>query len=326
MTQEYLSRKIVTAWRADRPGDVPEGAPEGTEGEIVEGYAVKYHDGYQSWCPKVKFEEDTLPLGNVSHLPLYQQRLLAETIELNQRSGSLGEFLESAKTNPKVEASMSARGFELLKQQHVAMEALLSILDQRIEDMSDVSGIASLLVADPLLDVAVTGTIEEMQTPVIDRSPARWLKLGQDDSWLQEKLARMQNGVDDQILNQWGTAGARVVEVTVPVAHGRVNLLGLLGAEGVEFDHTDSIGTFGIKQIVNAAGEKLVIYEGKVHHGPSQREIDLTVRVVNDVFLDLSLNKETGNLTIIQTDQQALVGATMTVVLALHNLNRRPAQ
>lgn len=319
MTQEYLSRKIVTAWRADRPGDIPEGAPEGTEGEIVEGYGVKYHDGYQSWCPKVKFEEDTLPLGNVSHLPLYQQRLLAETIELNQRSGSLGEFLEGAKTNPKVEASMSARGFELLKQQHVAMEALLSILDQRIEDMSDVSGIAALLVVDPLLDAAVTGTIEKLQAPV-----AR--KLGADDSWLHEKLAQMQDNVDDQILNQWGIADSRIVEVTVPVAHGRINLLGLLANEGVEFDHSDSIGTFGIKQIVNAAGEKLVISEGKVHRGPSQREIELVVRVFNDTTLDLSMDKETGNLTIIHTDQQSLVGATMTVVLALHNLNRRPAQ
>lgn len=323
MTQEYLSRKIVTAWRADRPGDIPEGAPEGSVGEIHEGYGVKYHDGYTSWCPRVKFEEDTLPLGNVSHLPLYQQRLLAETVELNQRSGSLGEFLESAKTNPKVEASMSARGFELLKQQHVAMEALLSILDQRIEDMSDTSGIAALLVVDPLLDAAVTGTIEELQTPVIDRSSNGALKLGGNDEWLREKLAQMTDNVDRQILAQWGHADARVVEVQVPVSTAPVNVLALLPAGS--FDHTDTIGTFGVKAVVNATGEPLSIAEGKVINGATDRDIEMTIVAGPSVVLDMVLNKETGTLRMYAANG-TLEGATMTVVLWLHNLNRRPAQ
>lgn len=320
MTQEYLSRKIVTAWLEERRGEPAADAPEGTVGEMMPGYAVKYSDGYTSWCPKEKFEADTLPLGNVSHLPLYQQRLLAETIELNQRSGSLGEFLESAKTNPKVEASMSARGFELLKQQHVAMEALLSILDQRIEDMSDISGIQAIIVEDPLLNIINNGTEEALAIS----PPALKGKLGQDDQWLLEKIRQASEGPDKSILNQWGHPDSRAVEVQVPVVMGRVNVLGLLASGS--FDHSDTIGTFGVKEIVNAAGEKLVISEGEVQHRQGTREVALVVRVVDDTFIELTLNKETGNLTIVQTSQESLVGAVMIIALTLHNLNRRSGQ
>lgn len=320
MTQEYLSRKIVTAWREDRIGELPEDAAEDAVGATIEGYAVRYNDGYQSWCPKVKFEEDTLPLGNVNHLPLYQQRLLAETIELYQRTQSLGEFLEKSKTNPAIEASMSARGFDLLKQQHVAMEALMLILDARIEDMSDTSSLAALLKPDPLLDAAVNETITDLETPVIQ--PDRLaVKLGDNDQWLLDKLAQMNHAVDaDVYAAQWGLPTSQLVEVKVAISEKPFNVMALI-PEG-SFDCTDSIGTFGVRDVHNAAGERLAMSEGKVTDGVN-REIELVVKVDPDAVLDIVLNKETGSMRIFNGGT-ILEGATMTLMLSLHNLNRRP--
>ena len=49
MTQHYIGVKQVVAW------------PEPREG--VDGYAVKYPDGYVSWSPKDVFEASYLPMG-----------------------------------------------------------------------------------------------------------------------------------------------------------------------------------------------------------------------------------------------------------------------
>jgi hypothetical protein len=72
MTQHYIARKIVTAWPEEKDG--------------VAGYAVKYRDGYRSWCPKEKFEEDNIALGHAlgSH-PYEQQLIMAQVVELEQR-------------------------------------------------------------------------------------------------------------------------------------------------------------------------------------------------------------------------------------------------
>jgi hypothetical protein len=54
MTKTYIGAKIVQAWpeaRADDPTKPVE------ERGSVEGYAVKYADGYVSWSPKEVFEE-----------------------------------------------------------------------------------------------------------------------------------------------------------------------------------------------------------------------------------------------------------------------------
>ena len=48
MTQTYIGTKIVAAW------------PEAKDGEA--GYAVRYEDGYQRWCPKETFENSYRPL------------------------------------------------------------------------------------------------------------------------------------------------------------------------------------------------------------------------------------------------------------------------
>lgn len=326
MTQEFLSRKIVTAWLEDRRGDIPEGAPEGYEGELIEGYAVKYSNGHISWCPKTRFEEDSLPLGNILHLPLYQQRVIAETIELYVRTQSLGEFLEKAKTNDAIQASMSPRGFELLNKQHAAMVALHEILDARIEDMSDVGGIAALFKHDPLLEEATTqGAVEDLVTPVIDRS-VRLKGLGQDDGWLLEQLEAIKNKpeLDESIKQDWGIPEARIVEVTLPLKTARTNIFMLLGDAGIAFDTTDSIGTFGLKHVIDVAGEPVAYEEGKVYECEGSRHLlDICCRFGEEA-LNIALNKETGNITL--ESDVSLEGATVTLNISLHNLNRRVAQ
>jgi len=51
--RRYIGVKIVEAWPEDKVCD----------GDNVSsaGYAVKYSDGFQSWCPKQQFEEANRP-------------------------------------------------------------------------------------------------------------------------------------------------------------------------------------------------------------------------------------------------------------------------
>lgn len=72
MTQSYYGRKIVTAWPEEKDG--------------VAGYAVKYRDGYRSWCPKEKFEEDNIVLGHGLESYSYdRQMLFARVSEIEVR-------------------------------------------------------------------------------------------------------------------------------------------------------------------------------------------------------------------------------------------------
>lgn len=59
MTQDYIGTKRVTAW--------PQNAPADQHGsETLEGYAVKYADGYVSWSPKDVFEAAYQPVTTMS--------------------------------------------------------------------------------------------------------------------------------------------------------------------------------------------------------------------------------------------------------------------
>lgn len=51
--QTYVTTKVIRA------------RPETRDG--VEGYAIRYPDGYQSWCPKVEFERTSRPLSPEDH-------------------------------------------------------------------------------------------------------------------------------------------------------------------------------------------------------------------------------------------------------------------
>ena len=59
MTHDCYSTKRVTAWRSDLPASDETGVEE-------LGYAIKYQDGYQSWCPLDVFERDYQPITAMS--------------------------------------------------------------------------------------------------------------------------------------------------------------------------------------------------------------------------------------------------------------------
>jgi hypothetical protein len=52
MTHDAYSTKRVTVWESEKDGQP--------------GYAIKYRDGYISWCPKAVYERDYQPLDALS--------------------------------------------------------------------------------------------------------------------------------------------------------------------------------------------------------------------------------------------------------------------
>jgi len=72
MTKEYIGVKKVTAWEEDRHGQA--------------GYAVKYEDGYVSWCPKDAFEKSYLCVGDsgVNKINIDTVQLMMGNVQSNQ--------------------------------------------------------------------------------------------------------------------------------------------------------------------------------------------------------------------------------------------------
>jgi hypothetical protein len=113
MTQEYIGTKQITGWPADKDG--------------IEGFAVKYADGYTSWSPKDVFEAAYLPIGHVTHLPPFHQRLIGEKAQLDERRTKLHAFVESAAF-----AEQSSTSQRLLTSQVAAMDEYSELLAQRL--------------------------------------------------------------------------------------------------------------------------------------------------------------------------------------------------
>ncbi|KAF1008949.1 MAG: hypothetical protein GAK28_00581 [Luteibacter sp.] len=114
MTQNYIGTKIVLAWSQEKDGQ--------------SGYGVKYADGYTSWSPTAAFEAAYLPIGNVSHLPDYQQRVIGERAELNDKIAKLDSF-----TNTSRFAEIDSGDQSLLREQLTHMRAYAAVLNARIE-------------------------------------------------------------------------------------------------------------------------------------------------------------------------------------------------
>ena len=110
MTQHYVSTKIVVAWPEDKDGQA--------------GYAVKYPDGYRSWCPKDAFDKANIALGHIGHLADWQQRLCAEYRQLQDRLVKLDKFVKEG--GPLVN--------EAIVEQHTAMRAYAAALEKRMAD------------------------------------------------------------------------------------------------------------------------------------------------------------------------------------------------
>lgn len=63
MTHDCYSTKRVTVWPQKRINPRPT-APDTVE--HVDGYVIKYEDGYQSWCPADVFDRDYQPITAMS--------------------------------------------------------------------------------------------------------------------------------------------------------------------------------------------------------------------------------------------------------------------
>lgn len=116
MTQTYVGTKIVLAWVQEKDG--------------VEGYAVKYADGYVSWSPKDTFEAANLALGHIEHLPAFQQRLIAEAAQLDANITKLKAFLY---TPDSPSANLPEIELQDLTTQLTAMVAYSKVLHRRID-------------------------------------------------------------------------------------------------------------------------------------------------------------------------------------------------
>lgn len=320
MTQEYLSRKIVTAWAEDRRGDLPEDAEAGDEGVMLAGYGVKYENGHISWCPAPEFEQNSLALGNIAHLPAFQQRLLAETAELRQRTDGLSGYLTINAGKSAEELRMSPQQLTLLTAQNVAMQNLLKILDARIEDMSNPVGIAELFQPDPNLVETTQGYTEQI---------AQLKPLSYSDEWLREKLREaMVNPLDhSDFFGQWTEASnVKPLVARMPLASTKYNLFGLLTAQGqmpASADITDCIGIVGIKQISDPAGN-LIGLSNFEYLKCDSLHVEMRASVVGEGKLVVVVNRQTCVAEIL------FEGLTKDLTIALEvdlvNHNRRPGQ
>lgn len=112
MTQEYFGSWQITAWEGSKDGQA--------------GYHVKTDDGVQ-WAPKESFEGNHISLGNISHLPPHQQRVLGERAALAVKLSALTGFLKS----PMFQA-VPAHEQQRLKIQVDAMNIYHDVLMDRI--------------------------------------------------------------------------------------------------------------------------------------------------------------------------------------------------
>lgn len=324
MTQEYLSHRIVTAWsEARHTGLIPEGAPASYMGAPKAGFAVKDEQGVMEWYPAEDFNKFHIALGNISHLPLFQQRLLAEAAELRQRTDGLKGFLMSSVGKSAEELRMSPKQLILLNDQNLAMQNLLSILDARIEEMSNPAGIAELFKPDPLL---------EHEQGYIEPMPALQGKLGEGDDWLHKTLQRASeaDGKARDYFAEWTGTNGPTLTAKMPLFPTKYNLFGLLQGQGElshDCDMTDTVGSVLVKELIDADGKVLEVV-AQHYRETDVRHIDLIART-DDLELEISVNRETAVVTLDgkHTNGEPLpAGLVLFLSVSLHNANRRPAQ
>lgn len=114
MTQEYIGTKQVTGWPSPKDG--------------VDGYAVKYEDGYTSWSPKDVFEKAYIGIGRVKELPSHVQRVIGEKVQLDDRLAKLAAFIKTPGFR-----ELSSKSQELLTAQAGAMGEYSDLLKERLE-------------------------------------------------------------------------------------------------------------------------------------------------------------------------------------------------
>lgn len=114
MPQEYIGTKQVTAW------------PELKDG--LDGFAVKYADGYTSWSPKDVFNQAYIGIGQVKELAPHIQRMIGEKAQLDDRLTKLSAFIKTPGFK-----ELTAKSQELLTAQAGAMGEYSDLLEERIQ-------------------------------------------------------------------------------------------------------------------------------------------------------------------------------------------------
>lgn len=115
MTQEYIGTKQITGWPALKDG--------------LDGYSVKYADGYTSWSPKDVFEAAYIGIGHVKHLPPHVQRVIGEKAQNDDRLSKLTAFMKT-----QAFLDLPAKSRQLMTAQAESMGELSQVLGERIDE------------------------------------------------------------------------------------------------------------------------------------------------------------------------------------------------
>lgn len=153
MTQHYVGTKVIQAYENEKDGKP--------------GYAVQYPDGYTSWSPKDVFEEAYLPIGVIpAGTPDFVQRMIAERVQLNDRTAKLRAFYIEAERN---DGHPDLQGDELedVHSQLGWMVDYLEALDQRIQRHGFVIHDTGRLFTVKQAQVENRTHIEELIYPII---------------------------------------------------------------------------------------------------------------------------------------------------------------
>lgn len=331
----YVATKIVTAWPEDRQRDLPEGAAPEQAPDVIQGYGVRYSDGYTSWCPKAKFEEDNLNLGAIGHLPAFQQRVIGEATALHNNITKLEAWLDKCTAVELTAPLISSHDLQLLREQFEHMVKYLGVLNQRIASWADPADLVKLYgTGDPLIENQLKGYTEQLaaiEVPPNPRHASPWSRPGEDkDSWLKRKLKEAtENSVNkSDYFNDWTNVGRDTYNITLPLFNSSVNLLAAVESSGHLTDPTASVKDVSISSIsLDGLNVKLENYV--VTHGPEGRnfEIQLAGNVrygaENDYTAQfrIVLNTQTGDTKIFCS----VPGLKARLFVELENLNRRTA-
>lgn len=126
MMKKYLGTKLVTAKPMTRPeAEVVLGRvikPAKQHLGNIDGYLVRYEDGYRSWSPKEVFDKAYKPADN------FLDRMIIERDELQKRLTGLTTSLMVEGFHEKV----GDKQYYWMQEQRNAMEIYVEVLNKRI--------------------------------------------------------------------------------------------------------------------------------------------------------------------------------------------------
>ena len=91
---------------------------------------TQHYQGYVSWSPKKQFEDAYTDLGDINHLPGFQQRLVGELAQLKEKISGLAKYLKGPEF-----LKMNFLDRSKLEEQHRVMGFYKDILNHRIKKL-----------------------------------------------------------------------------------------------------------------------------------------------------------------------------------------------